>query len=87
MFCVARNHRASAVWDMLQWIATNGTGSYGLFYVHDDEDRLGNVDYGRGAEDFSNMFRVHRLANGLVEELPDPFLSPIVPRLNPSDLA
>ncbi|MBX3451079.1 MAG: hypothetical protein KF777_16055 [Planctomycetaceae bacterium] len=87
MFCVSRNHRASSVWDMLQWIAENGKGSYGLFFVHDDEDQMGNMNYGRGTEDFSNVFRVHRIANGLVTELPDPFLSPIVPTLNPSDLA
>ena len=87
MFCVSRNHRASSVWDMLHWIAENGDGSYGLFFVHDDEDQIGNMNYGRGTEDFSNVFRVHRIANGLVAELPDPFLSPIVPTLNPSDLA
>ena len=87
MFCVSRNHRESNVWDMLQWIANHGAGSYGLFYVHDDEDQIGNTRYDRGANDFSNAFRVHRIANGCVTELPDPFISPIVPTLNPSDLA
>src|SRR5690349_12209888 len=51
-FTVARNHRGSAVWDMLQWIAENGPGSYGLFYVHDDEDQNGFTHYGRGRKDF-----------------------------------
>jgi hypothetical protein len=87
MFCVSRNHRASSVWDMVQWIAEQGTGSYGLFYVHDDEDQIGNINYDRGTEDFSNVFRVHRIANGVVTEMSDPFLSPIVPTLNPSNLA
>ena len=87
MFCVSRNHRASHVWGMIQWIAEHGTGSYGLLYVHDDEDQIGNPHYGRGADDFSNAFRVHRISNGCVTEMSDPFLSPIVPTLNPSDLA
>ncbi len=68
MFCVSRNHRSSFVWEMIQWIAENGGGSYGLIYVHDDEDQVGNMNYGRGTEDFSNVFRVHRIANGVVTE-------------------
>jgi hypothetical protein len=72
---------------MMTWIAENGPGSYGLFYVHDDEDLIEVKYYGRGEQDFSNEFRVHRIANGQVTELADPFLSPIVPTLNPSDLA
>lgn len=87
IFCVSRNHRSSSVWDMIRWIAEHGSGSYGLFYVHDDEDKAGNDTYGRGIDDFSNVFRVHRIANGIVTEMSDPFLSPIVPTLNPSDLA
>lgn len=86
-FCVSRNHRASTVWEMIDWIATNGPGSYGLFYVQDDEDGPGNTAHGRGTSDFSNVFRVHRIASGQVTELDDPFLSPIVPLINPSDLA
>lgn len=87
LFCVSRNHRSSLVWDMIQWIAEHGCGSYGLFYAHDDEDQVGNSHYGRGINDFSNVFRVHRIANEEVTELPDPFLSPIVPTVNPSELA
>jgi Immunity protein 7 len=86
-FCVSRNHRSSNVWDMLNWIVEHGPGSFGLFYVHDDEDGIGNQWYGRGTADYSNVFRVHRLANGSVTELADPFLSPIIPFLNPDKLA
>jgi hypothetical protein len=87
LFCVSRNHRASRVWDMLQWIAETGPGSYGLFYVLDDEDQVGNPHYGRGLIDFSNEFRVHRIANGTITEHADPFLSPIIPTLDPSEIA
>lgn len=87
IFCVSRNHRASSVWDMINWIANHGTGSYGLLYVHDDEDQIGNSRYNRGTHDFSNVFRVHRILNGRITEMSDPFFSPIVPTLNPSDLA
>jgi hypothetical protein len=72
---LSRNHRSSPFWDMLTWIAEHGKGSYGLFYVHDDEDT------NRG--DFSNVFRVHRLMNGSVDELADPFFGPIIPNVEP----
>lgn len=70
---LSRNHRGSPFWDMLDWIAEHGAGSYGLFYVNDDEE----------SETSGNVFRVHRIMNGLVEELPDPFFGPIVPNLEP----
>ena len=70
---LSRNHRGSPFWNMLQWIAENGPGSYGLFYVSDDEE----------SEASGNVFRVHRVMNGLVEELPDPFFGSIVPNLQP----
>lgn len=70
---LSRNHRSSPFWDMLDWIAKNGQGSYGLFYVNDDEE----------SEDSGNFFRVHRIMNGRIDELPDPFFGPIVPNLEP----
>lgn len=70
---LSRNHRGSPFWDMLTWIAEKGPGSYGLFYVNDDEEYDGS----------GNDFRVHRVMNGRVEELPDPFFGPIVPNLEP----
>ena len=72
---------------MLKWIARNGSGSYGLLFVHDDEDLIDNHSYGRGNVDHSNVFRVHRIANGQLSEMSDPFFGPIVPNLNPSELA
>jgi len=72
---LSRNHRGSPFWDMLSWIAEHGKGSYGLFYVNDDEDT--------NREDFSNVFRVHRLMNGNVQELADPFFGSIIPNLEP----
>jgi hypothetical protein len=87
LYCVSRNHRASCVWDMLAWIAEHGPGSYGLLYVHDDEDLIDFKSYGRGRCDYSGVFRVHRIANGHLDELDDPFLSPRFPKINPSEYA
>ena len=58
---------------MLDWIAQHGQGSYGLFFVHDDEDGIGNERYGRGQGDHSNRFRVHKLLHGAITELGNPF--------------
>ena len=64
---LSRNHRSSPFWDMLEWIAKNGPGSYGLFYVSDDEDFAGGK-HGRDIpEDYINVFRVHRIMNGRAE--------------------
>jgi hypothetical protein len=74
--------------DVLRWLAATGPGSYGLVYVHDDED-VGDAGRlrGRDGTDRSNEFRVWRLLGGTVEELADPFLSPIVPRIDPNRYA
>lgn len=81
---LSRNHRGSPFWDMLKWIAQHGTGSYGLFYVHDDEDTAGPPPYSRRIpEDYDGVFRVHRIMNGKIDELADPFFGPIVPNLEP----
>jgi hypothetical protein len=87
LFFTSRNHRGSSLWDVLEWISTNATGSYGLVHVHDDEDLVGVQQYGRGTHDYSKVFRVHRILNGQREELEDQYLSPIVPRINCSELA
>lgn len=78
-----RNHRGSQLTavDVLTWLAEHGPGSYGLVYLHDDED------LSRTSNDHSNEFRVWRLRRGLVEELSDPFFSPIIPSLDPNDWA
>ena len=81
------NHRGQTplAVDMLHWLAENGPDSYGLVYVQDEED-VGNAGQARGRDgsDRSNEFRVWRLLRGKVEELDDPFLSPIVPRIDPT---
>lgn len=79
-FSVSRNHRSSDVWEMLSWIAANGPGSCGLFYVHDDEDVVREARGGRAVGDHSNRFRVHRMLHGVVSELADPFFGDISPR-------
>jgi hypothetical protein len=78
-FSVSRNHRSSAVWAMLGWIASNGRGSYGLFGVHDDEDVARDAASDRDMGDFSNRFRVHRVLHGVVTEMDDPFFGDVRP--------
>jgi hypothetical protein len=82
LFSSSRNHRGepSAI-DVLQWLAREGPGSYGLVYLHDDEDDK------RTRVDHRNEFRVWRLLRGGIDELSDPFLSPIVPNINPNEIA
>lgn len=67
----------ASLWDLLDWIVQNGHGSYGLVCVH-DEDLPRNTTYWRGNADYSNEFRVWRIRSGKLDELKDPFLSPIV---------
>ncbi len=69
---IAHNHRSQHPFEFLQWIATNSIGSYGIVYVQDDEDYL------RGNE---NKFKVWRMKKGMLDELNDPFLSPVIPEI------
>lgn len=83
-YCLSRNHRSSSVWEMLQWIAKNGSGSYGLFYCHDDEDTMDRNSFNRQPPmDYDNVFRVYRLLNGNITELDDPFFGLIDGGINP----
>lgn len=66
------NHRDETVLEVFHWIATHARTSYGMLFIHDDEDVK------RGA-DYSNEFRVWRLALSAFHEHDDPFLSPYVP--------
>ena len=70
-----RNHRYQSVIDLFEWIADHLPACYGLLYVRDDEDMT------RTGEDFSNCFRVWRLARGQLTEHPDSFLSPCIPMI------
>lgn len=77
-FSTSRNHRSSQAWELLQWLAKTSQGTYGLLYIHDDEDIGGLTHYGRGNTSYENVFRVWSLKHGKVSEHADPFLSPIV---------
>ncbi len=69
---------------MLEWIAKNGPGSYGLFYCHDDEDTMSSRADGRNLPmDFNNKFRVHRIMNGQLIELDDPYFGLIEGNIDP----
>ncbi|MCA9093990.1 MAG: hypothetical protein KDA68_10915 [Planctomycetaceae bacterium] len=83
-YCVSRNHRSSNVWRMLEWIASNGPGSYGLFYCHDDEDTMDRGAYNREVPmDYDNVYRVHRILNGKIIELSDPYFGNIEGNIDP----
>jgi hypothetical protein len=70
-----RNHRTEPVIELFAWAAANLPFSYGLLYLRDDEDH-------RGAEgDFTNAFRIWRVARGCFDEHPDALLSPCVPTI------
>ncbi len=77
---VSRNHRASTVWDLLEWLSRS-EGTYGLLHVHDDEDVRGADIEGFGAIANANAFKVWCLKRGVLTEHVEPLLSPIVPLL------
>ncbi|RMI27747.1 Imm7 family immunity protein [Nocardia stercoris] len=56
--------------ELMREIGRLAPGSYGLLYIHDDEDTKND-----------NSFQVYRLARGWVTEHADWLLSPIVPAL------
>lgn len=75
------NHRSTVVDEALRLLAFVGNvapGSYGLLYVHDDEDIPG-YSAGNDGIDHSNEFIVYVLARGQLTRKRDPFLSPLVP--------
>jgi Immunity protein 7 len=67
-----RNHRYEPVIGLFRWLIQAMPDSYGLLYVHDDED-----------DEHPNEFRVCRLAQGQFGEHAEPFLSPYVPTVEP----
>lgn len=86
LYTASRNHRTSRLWDFHDWIVANAPGSYGLTYVHDDEDDGTYRPDRRSGVDRTGVFRVFRIANGKIDECDDPFLSPIIPTINPNEL-
>lgn len=57
--------------NLFETVASIAPGSYGLLYLHDDEDTAG----------FSNAFKVFVLSKGTFILRHDPFLSPCIPIL------
>ena len=70
-FCDTKNHRTSLIWDLMSFIASESRGSYGLVYVHDNED-TGK----RTSTDYSQSYRAWRILDGHVSEHDDPHFSP-----------
>jgi hypothetical protein len=56
-----RNHRDRTIFALFEWLAANGTESYGFLFTRDDED---DRDY-----DFNSEFRIFRLSRGSLVEL------------------
>lgn len=72
-FSLFSNHMAKDAEDLLQllyFIGEIAIGSYGLLYLHNDEDEL---KY--------NQFKVYRLCKGKVTEYDDQLLSPCIPTI------
>lgn len=65
-----RGTHGPALIELFAQVGQLAPGSYGLLYVHDDEDPKHGLD-----------FRVFRLARGAVTEHGDRFLSPVIPTL------
>jgi len=63
------NHADARVLYLFHDVARLAPGSYGLLYIHDDEDP---------ERDTANRWTSHVLARGAVTAVPDPFLSPII---------
>lgn len=60
---------------LFQKIGEIAEGSYGLIYLYDDEDITGK----------ENQFQVFVLARGIVTEVHDTLLSPIIPTIEDAD--
>ncbi|MCA9457357.1 MAG: hypothetical protein KC587_11890 [Nitrospira sp.] len=71
-FCTSRNHRTSTFWILAEFIVEQSQGSYGVLYVHDDEDQ-GR----RTGQDHSESFRVWRMLDGQLTEHDDRLFSPL----------
>ncbi len=72
MIMANHNHRAEHIFDFYEWISRIATGSYGVLYVHDNEDSL------RGNE---NQFKILCMKKGNVIEFDDELLSPVIPEI------
>jgi hypothetical protein len=66
------NHFSNYVLEIFRWVAENLPGSYGLLYVHDDEDI-------QDEEDNSNTIVVWKISRGKLTQEKDNYLSPCIP--------
>jgi hypothetical protein len=66
---VQHNHPGSPFYplDIFTWAAENSTGSYGMLYYHDDEDKT-----------YHNEFQIIVLKRGKLVKVADAFLSPYI---------
>lgn len=72
-FSMFSNHMAQDAKDLLElfyYIGEVAIGSYGLLYLHNDEDVIKH-----------NAFKVYRLCKGKVIEYDDKLLSPCIPTI------
>lgn len=65
------------LFDLYKYIAQIALGSYGILYVHNEEDNKG----------FDNKFRVYVLSRGNIVEKVDPFFSPFIPTVEDAYLS
>ncbi|MFJ7219407.1 Imm7 family immunity protein [Amycolatopsis sp. NPDC098790] len=69
-----RGQHGAEVVDLFAKVGQLAPGSYGLLYLHDDED-----------PEHMLSFRVFRLARGMVTEHADHLLSPVIPTLEDAE--
>jgi hypothetical protein len=55
---------------LITWLGENFPGTHGLIYEHDDEHPIKVGD---------NAYRVRTMVRGRLEEVPDPYFSPLNP--------
>ena len=70
IFSNRKNLQTEEVFKLYTRIGELAEGSYGLIYLHDDED-----------EERANQFQVFSLSKGSVKEFSDFYLSPIIPTI------
>lgn len=86
-FIISRmhNHKHDDIICLYKWVAEKLPGSYGLLYIHDDEDFNGpynrKYDYDDLEIDNSNKFIVWKLMRGVLTKEEDPFFSPCIPAI------
>ena len=59
------------VFELMRFVGEIAVGSYGMIYLHDDENNDGK----------RNLFQVYTLAKGKIAEYIDEFLSPLTPKV------